>query len=85
MSEETKTIKITAYRDSKGNPTCAKNFETGQVCLFYRTQRLGCNETCALAERAGKYNQSMSRRENGNGSLIPLSNCPIWSQEIKNI
>lgn len=83
MSEESRTIQVTAYRDSKGNPTCAKNFETDQVCLFYRTQRLGCNETCALAEQAGKYCQTMSRREKGEGSLIPLVNCPIWNPNHK--
>ena len=39
MITETKTILVKAYRDKNNDPCCAANFETGEVCLFYRTQR----------------------------------------------
>ena len=72
------TIIVKAYRDSKGNPTCARNFETGEVCIFYRTQRFGCHETCVFGDTESKYMKSLKRRDGGNGSLIPLACCPVW-------
>lgn len=79
--EEKIRIEVKAYRDSKGNRTCAKDFPTGRVCVFYRTQRFGCHETCVFAEESGKYSAGMNRRDNGDGSLIPLDNCPIWKDK----
>lgn len=69
---------VKRYRDSTGCPTCA--IKTGEVCIFYRTQRFGCNETCVFADDTGHeaYFENMKRRDNGNGSLIPLKTCPIW-------
>jgi hypothetical protein len=72
-------MQVTAYRDSKGNPCCAGDFPTGEVCPFYRTQRYGCHETCVFGDAEGKYMKGLKRRENGDGSLIPLDNCPIWN------
>ena len=77
---ETKTIEVPVYRDREGNPTCAKDFTTGAVCQFYRTQRMGCHETCVFAENAGRYAASMLRRGDI-GSLIPLNTCPLWPSE----
>ena len=76
------TITVKAYRDSKGNPACARNFETGEVCIFYRTQRFGCHETCVFGEMESKYMESIKRRGGGDGSLIPLSRCPIWPNSV---
>ena len=73
------TIKVKAYRDSKGNPACARNFRTGEVCIFYRTQRFGCHETCVFGDTESKYMESLKRRDGGNGSLIPLTRCPVWT------
>jgi len=81
MKDETKSIDITVYRDSKGNPTCAKDFPTGQICRFYRTQRFGCHETCVFADDSGKFLKSMIRRGKGDGSLVPLDNCPLWDED----
>lgn len=77
---ETFALNLKRYRDSQGKPACAKNFETGDVCIFYRTQRLGCSETCVFADdMSGSYlSVTMVRRNNGEGSLIPLNTCPIW-------
>ena len=44
-------ITINRYRDRDGNPTCAKDFEAGEVCLFYGTYSSGCRETCWLLSK----------------------------------
>lgn len=77
--KETATMTIDRYRDKNGNPTCAINFETGDVCVFYATQKFGCTATCWFADQcSNKKWQLILRRDNGNGSLIPLADCPIW-------
>lgn len=73
-----KTITVNAYLDPSGEPTCAENFETGEVCVFYRTSNFGCHETCVFAKDEGKYLEPLKRRRGGEGSLIPLSRCPVW-------
>lgn len=90
MTTEKRAVEVTAYRDDDGKPTCALNFATGEVCIFYRTQRYGCNETCALAEWSvySKMANTMRRRKRPddldyerNGTLIPLDECPVWKGE----
>jgi len=61
------TIAVTAYRDSRGNPACARNFETGEVCVFYRTQRFGCHETYVFGEKDSKYMERLQRRSGETG------------------
>ena len=83
--KQIKQIEVEAFTDRAGNPTCAANFQTGEVCKFYRTQRFGCHETCVFAEDNGKYSDGMQRRtspngEEGFGPLIPLKTCPIWNK-----
>lgn len=69
------SIDVTAYKDKDNKPTCAIDFESNHVCPFYRTIRFGCDETCAFAVN----NELLDRRSN-DGTLIPLSNCPIWNK-----
>ena len=85
MTKETKSITVIAYRDHEGNPGCAGDFHTGGVCMFYRTYRFGCSETCVFAEAVpGKRSQEMERRgKDGLGTLIPLPQCPVWAGEEK--
>lgn len=71
MNTELATIKVTKYTDSKGNPTCAKDFPTGKVCIFYATYRFGANEFCFLTQK------NIFRRDKGEGSLIPTKECPV--------
>lgn len=78
MSSEDFAFKVKRYRDKENNPTCAIDFQTGEICIFYRTQRFGCNETCVFAVDRGNYYQTMQRRKKGEGTLIPLKQCPIW-------
>ena len=83
MTSETKAIHVAAYRDGAGRPTCAIDFAAGLVCEFYRTQRLGCSETCVFAAESGKYFTPLARRDNGHGTLIPCKECPVWRKETK--
>jgi hypothetical protein len=82
---EQHTITVTRYRDSAGQPTCAKDFPGGHVCVFYRTQRMGASETCVFAADHGRFTETLRRRPGrdkpGAGSLIPLSSCPVWSEK----
>lgn len=77
-------LPVIRYRDKAGNPTCAVDFETGDVCQFYRTQRLGTGETCVFAETGAhsKFADNMERRDGvqgpGMGTLIPGDWCPVW-------
>lgn len=78
---ETKMLAVVAYRDKDGEPTCALDFRTGDVCRFYRSQRMGGNETCDFApigDHRG-YTEQMDRRgDGGMGTLIPGHWCPVW-------
>ena len=82
--QHTVHLPVVRYRDAAGNPTCAVDFETGDVCQFYRTQRMGVGETCVFAETASnsKYADNMMRRDGPQGpdmgSLIPGDWCPVW-------
>lgn len=78
MTTETKTLQVTAYRDDEGKPCCAKDFTKGEVCIFYRTISFGCAETCVFAKDFRKSPEILDRRKGGNGTLIPLKQCPIW-------
>jgi hypothetical protein len=71
---ETAMITVERFRDAKGQPTCAANFDEGRVCRFYTTQHFGCNEGCMAA---GNWS-ALQRRDNGKGYLIPVEDCPVW-------
>ena len=75
MSEQ-RTITITAYRTPEGAPTCAVNFDAGEVCKLLQTTRYGMTEVCALqtGRRVG-----LDRGMGGNGYLIPCAECIVWS------
>jgi len=75
-------IYVEVYHDSDGNMTCAKDFSTGEVCEFYRSQRFGTEETCLFAPSSVRYSTTLKRRgDNGLGSLIPGDWCPIKVSE----
>jgi hypothetical protein len=79
-----KTIPVVGFLDKNNLPTCAVNFQTGEFCSFYRTQRMGCHETCLFAEVGDRGIATMLfRRENGQGSLIPCKECPIWRERVE--
>ncbi len=75
--EEPYNLEVTRYRDKEGNPTCAIDFGSGKVCIFYGTQKFGCSETCWFADRYRRWSP-LQRRKGGAGTLIPIANCPLW-------
>ena len=91
MKEETKiTLDVIRYRDQENRPTCAGNFETDDVCIYYRTQRFGTHETCLFAGEGHRgLGASLQRRKSivgnipSNGTLIPIKECPIWKDILK--
>lgn len=80
MKTEVKTIEIEAYRDSGGNPCCAKDFSLGQVCPFYMTYKMGCGESCYWLANDVDKPLPLFRRKNGEGTLIPHAKCPVWRE-----
>jgi len=77
-TEEPVRVTLVRYRDAEGNPTCAVDFQSGRVCMFYATQRLGCHETCWFADKDARFWATLQRRNGGKGTLVPLSTCPLW-------
>ena len=74
-NKEIFNFEIIRYRDKEDNPTCARNFNTQAVCVFYRTQRFGKEEVCCLT------NDTLKRRGKDNmGCLIPGAACPVWKE-----
>lgn len=74
MKKET-TIKMIRYFTEDEIPTCAFNFQTGEVCKFYCTRKTGMTGTleyCAL-----NISNILERGKNGAeiGYLIPGKYC----------
>lgn len=78
MKEETINKPVTRYFDKDDQPTCAINFKTGQVCIYYRTVRFGCSDTCIWFENPSST--YLRRRDKGDGSLIPHADCPLFDE-----
>jgi hypothetical protein len=78
-----KKIEVEIYVDKQGAPTCASNFETGEVCIFYRTTKFGAIETCSFADNSGRYASPLERKNNGEGSLIPGKFCKVWMPDVE--
>lgn len=77
METVDKIVTFAAYKDDDGNPCCAKQFGTGEVCIFYRTAKFGLIETCAFLDT----HVSLKRRNEGIGTLIPCDKCILWNKE----
>lgn len=73
---EHKTITIKAYRGVDGLPTCASDFNKGQVCLFCMSSRLGASLICNMLEKPLFHDE---KRE----YINPLDGCLVWSAEIE--
>ena len=67
-------VDFTLYRDASGQPTCAANFETGDICENYRTTHFGTRERCCFDEG------QMLKRRGSCGTLIPGDWCPLLSR-----
>jgi hypothetical protein len=71
MTVENRNIEIKAYRNEKGEKTCATDFTKGEVCKFLRMYKFGLVPMCSITgndlERIG-----------GKAHLIPDDNCLVW-------
>lgn len=76
---ETTTLTIKRFRDKEGNPTCARNFQTGEVCQFFTTTRFGSIEMCGYLNDAEHIDEVLERRNGSLGYLIPSRTCPLWN------
>ncbi len=74
MKEEF-SLKVTRYRDKDGQPTCAADFPTEEICRFYGTKVFGSQEVCMFHD-----DTLLTRRKKGEGTLIPLRYCPLWEE-----
>ena len=80
-SVKKKLLDVVVFEDSAGNPCCAKDFNTGEVCIFYMLAKLGTVETCFFAPPVGSVYTPLERRGDGLGTLIPIKICPLWRRE----
>jgi len=71
---ETKELQVRVYRSPEGVPTCARDFEDGEVCVFLQTARMGKLEVCALQTGV----DALLRSPRGTGWLVPHCKCPLW-------
>jgi hypothetical protein len=80
---ETRTIALPVYRTPTGEPTCAWDFKTGEVCELLRI--IGLREVCALSvdppERARLRRRTSSTGEKEGGGLIPGPDCLLWREK----
>ena len=81
MPRENATIKTYRYRDSNGLPTCAIDFDAGEVCEFHATMKFGTADTCILDINNTSPPGRLERRDKGKGLLIPGDWCPLFKHE----
>ena len=67
---ETRYIKVQAYRDPKGQPTC-RTKKSGECC-FIGVLKLTTPVCLWTHEEIGRYSED--------GYLKPVETCPVWSQ-----
>lgn len=73
-------LPITRFRTEEGEPACATNFDTGEVCPFFAVSKMGVVETCMFAKNGELLHRG---GEHGTGFLIPLRDCPVWSSAVE--
>lgn len=81
---------VERFRDGDNKPTCAANFEIGDVCMFLGDKHYGTVQICMLKLgwprlkiRKSGLGTLLNRRKSGLGTLIPSEECPFWKDEIR--
>lgn len=72
-----RTVAFTIYKTPFGNPTCALDFESGEICEFLRTKWFGTVDVCAC-----NPDESLHRDREGLGYTVPHADCPIWKGAV---
>ena len=85
LKSEQHKIEITRYRTPAGDPTCAADWPTGEICIFLQTYKFGCAETCFFLpdeRRKTILSRGISNTGKiGEGYLMPFDGCPVWKTE----
>lgn len=83
--KEEVALPVSRYRDREGNPTCAVDFRSGEVCPYLMGSNFGTREHCFwdLKRSESRKYPLLKRRHGvtgpGDGTLIPQSKCPLWA------
>jgi hypothetical protein len=82
MPAERHIIEIIRYKTPEGEPTCAFDWPTGEVCVFLQTYKFGLAKTCFFIpgeRRKTTLTRGISDAGKvGEGYLIPFDGCPVW-------
>lgn len=80
------SIPVKRYRTDAGVPTCARNFQSGEVCVFLDGSLFlyGTGGNCLFIEST--TNQGVARYKalveaGKSGFLEPHKDCPIWNKQ----
>lgn len=74
-------IEVAKYFTEKGVHVCATDFQSGDVCQFYRTRKFGQEEVCiADAVWSRLEREKGPDGKEGTGFLIPGPRCPLADQ-----
>ncbi len=71
-----KMIEVKVYYTPSGAPTCATNWEKGEVCRFLVNHKMGFEHKCQSSDLF------LERGNGGNGYLEPHNNCELH-MEVK--
>jgi hypothetical protein len=67
---EITSINIERFRTPEGFPTCARDFESGQVCKFLTSQKFGFVDVCFFTgAELVRVNDAY---------LAPCNDCVVW-------
>lgn len=69
---ETKTIKIQAYRDRDGKPTCSSSHAAQKSCRLLNSRTFGSVWVCGWTGEDLDYSF---------GFIRPHQLCPLWKDE----
>ena len=79
MSKERIRVEIVRYRDKEGQPTCALNFQSWDVCKFLGTRKFGQEGVCMLCPDA----VLLRRLGTGCDTLIPLAFTESKAERVR--
>lgn len=71
-----KTIEIEVYQAPDWKPSCAKNINEGDFCIFLSLSHFGTRSNCVFIDREVFLGK--------NKFIEPDKNCPLWSNQDAN-
>jgi len=81
---KTKMLEIPVYETPDGQPTCARDFRTGETCRFLLAQRMGLEHSCVFSDWGQRGRRTpLESTHNGEGFLIPCAECPLHNDKFR--